>query len=74
MELQELEQPYFDLKELKNRVVYYESSRGCPFACSYCLSSIEKGVRFAPAAKVKQDLELFRRAGVMRVKFVRPYL
>lgn len=70
VELQELEQPYFDLKELKNRVVYYESSRGCPFACSYCLSSIEKGVRFAPAEKVKQDLELFRRAGVMRVKFV----
>lgn len=53
-----------------NKIIYYESSRGCPFSCQYCLSSLEQGVRFFPMAQVKRDLKLFLDAGVKQVKFV----
>jgi len=66
----ELAQPYFDLPRLRGRVLYYESSRGCPFHCTYCLSSVEEGVRFSPVEKVKRDLDEFICAGVLKVKFV----
>jgi radical SAM superfamily enzyme YgiQ (UPF0313 family) len=55
---------------LKNRQVYYESSRGCPFFCSYCLSSISKGVRHKPLETVKQELLELIAAQPMIIKFV----
>ena len=61
---------YENFDEIKNRICYYEASRGCPFGCSYCLSSIEKGVRFAPIEKVKKELLIFLNKKVMQVKFV----
>lgn len=53
-----------------NRILYYESSRGCPFSCSYCLSSIDKTVRFMPLERVFADLQVFLDANVKLVKFV----
>lgn len=62
--------PYDDFTEISNRTIYYESSRGCPFSCQYCLSSIEKGVRFSSISKVFSDLSLFIKQKVRQVKFV----
>ncbi|MDK2918059.1 MAG: hypothetical protein PWQ37_792 [Candidatus Petromonas sp.] len=62
--------PYEDFKELENRIVYYESSRGCPFNCQYCLSSTIKGVRYFSLDRVKNDLKKFVDANVKQVKFV----
>ena len=59
-----------ELPQLKNRILYYESSRGCPFHCSYCLSSREKGVRVLSLARVFSDLQKFLTANVRLVKFV----
>ncbi|WIF94283.1 B12-binding domain-containing radical SAM protein [Caminicella sporogenes] len=62
--------PYDDLKGLENRIIYYESSRGCPFNCQYCLSSTIRGVRFFSIDRVKKDLKFFVDANVRQVKFV----
>lgn len=62
--------PYKDFNGLKNKICYYEASRGCPFGCKYCLSSIEKGVRYAPIEKVKRELDIFIEMKVLQVKFV----
>lgn len=62
--------PYDDLHEVKDRILYYESSRGCPYNCSYCLSSATKGIRFRDVDLVKQDLSAFMAAGVKQVKFI----
>ena len=62
--------PYDDLSQMKNRVLYYESSRGCPFGCNYCLSSADRQVRQRSLPIVLQDLQRFLDAKVMRVKFV----
>ena len=70
VELGSLPIPYENLQEFSGRVLYYESSRGCPFRCAYCLSSLSGGVRFAPVSKVCADLDRFVAAGVMKVKFV----
>ncbi|MBS5283103.1 MAG: B12-binding domain-containing radical SAM protein [Clostridiales bacterium] len=59
-----------DMKALEHRIIYYESSRGCPFSCSYCLSSIDKQVRFRSLDRVKEELSFFLKAGVPQVKFV----
>lgn len=59
-----------DLTALKDKIVYYESSRGCPFSCSYCLSSATSGVRFFSLERVYRDLAIFIRYGVKQVKFV----
>lgn len=59
-----------DLGEMKHRIIYYESSRGCPFSCSYCLSSIDKQVRFRDLELVKRELQYFLDAKVPQVKFV----
>lgn len=56
--------------EFKNKIVYYESSRGCPFNCEFCLSSTIKGVRYLPIDRVKEDLESLITSGVSQVKFV----
>lgn len=57
-------------KEELNKIYYYESSRGCPYNCSYCISSLDKTVRFVPLEKVFEDLNIFLKAGVGLVKFV----
>lgn len=59
-----------DLSEFENKIVYIESSRGCPYDCSYCLSSTTKGVRYFPLERVKDDLERLIDAKVKQVKFV----
>lgn len=62
--------PYGDLKDMEHRIIYYESSRGCPFSCSYCLSSIEKKVRLRSLNLVKEELSFFLKERVSQVKFV----
>lgn len=61
---------YENLSEFENRIIYYETSRGCPFSCSYCLSSIEKGLRFRSFRLVKKELQFFLDHNVPQVKFV----
>ena len=61
---------YSNLTEFKNRIIYYESSRGCPFSCSYCLSSIDKKLRFRDIGLVKKELQFFIDNKVPQVKFV----
>ena len=61
---------YRDLSLFDNRIIYYESSRGCPFRCSYCLSSIDKRVRLRNIDVVKRELLFFLEQGVRQVKFV----
>ncbi len=61
---------YSDLSLFENRIIYYESSRGCPFRCSYCLSSIDKKLRFRDLSIVKRELQFFLDHGVKQVKFV----
>ena len=59
-----------ELREKPQRIYYYESSRGCPFDCQYCLSANQKPVRFRSLDKVFTDLDVFIEAGVKQVKFV----
>ncbi len=61
---------YHDLKPFENKIIYYETSRGCPFQCSYCLSSIEKRVRFRDIDVIKKELQFFLDNKVKQVKFV----
>lgn len=61
---------YQDLDLFKNRIIYYESSRGCPFSCTYCLSSIERSLRFRSLELVKKELKFFLDHQVPQVKFV----
>lgn len=61
---------YGHIEDFKNRIIYYESSRGCPFSCSYCLSSVEKHLRFRGIELVKQELAFFIEKEVPQVKFV----
>ena len=61
---------YDDLEDFEHRIIYYESSRGCPFSCSYCLSSIDKSVRFRDAQTVVKELQFFLDRRVPQVKFV----
>lgn len=58
------------LEPFKNRIIYYESSRGCPYSCSYCLSSIDKSVRFRNLDIVKKELKFFLDRKIPQVKFV----
>lgn len=70
MDLSSIPFIYKDLSEFKNRIIYYESSRGCPFSCSYCLSSIDKKLRFRDTETVKKELQFFIENKVPQVKFV----
>lgn len=62
--------PYDDMERFRNKIIYYESSRGCPFSCSYCLSSIDKRVRLRSTELVKKELKVFLDYEVAQVKFV----
>ena len=70
MDLSRIPFIYKDLSDFKNRIIYYESSRGCPFSCSYCLSSIDKKLRFRDTEMVKRELQFFIDNKVPQVKFV----
>ena len=61
---------YEDPAPFANRIIYYESSRGCPYRCSYCLSSLEKQVRFRKMELVKKELRFFLDQKVAQVKFI----
>ena len=61
---------YEHIGDFKNRIIYYESGRGCPFSCSYCLSSIDKCLRFRDIGIVKDELQFFIDHEVPQVKFV----
>lgn len=61
---------YNNLKDFENKIIYYETSRGCPFSCSYCLSSIDKKLRFRDLELVKKELKFFIDNKVAQVKFV----
>ena len=74
IDMNELEFPYgpeyVDATEFQNRIIYYESSRGCPFSCAYCLSSIDLTVRLRDTETVKRELGFFLQQRVRQVKFV----
>ena len=70
IDLNDLPFLYGDLDRFANRIIYYESSRGCPYRCSYCLSSIDKKVRLRKIETVKQELQFFLDHKVKQVKFV----
>ena len=70
MDLSSIPFIYKDLADFKNRIIYYESSRGCPFSCSYCLSSIDKKLRFRDTEMVKKELQFFIDNKVPQVTFV----
>ncbi len=61
---------YENIKDFENRIIYYESSRGCPFSCSYCLSSVDRKLRFRSLDLVKKELQFFLDNKVPQVKFV----
>lgn len=70
LDLSALPFPYSEDEPLEHRIPYYETSRGCPYACGFCLSSAVPGVRYLPAERVKRELLWFVRRGVPLVKLV----
>ncbi|MCM1262158.1 MAG: B12-binding domain-containing radical SAM protein [Butyrivibrio sp.] len=70
MDISKLPFLYSSLSSFENRIIYYESSRGCPYRCSYCLSSIDKTVRLRDIETIKKELQFFLDSKVRQVKFV----
>ena len=70
LSMDELPFLYGDLEQFQNRIIYYESARGCPYSCSYCLSSIDKRVRLRSVELVQKELQFFLDKKVPQVKFV----
>ena len=70
MDLSKVPFVYEDMDEFRNKIIYYETSRGCPFSCSYCLSSVDKCLRFRDLKLVKKELQFFLDNEVPQVKFV----
>ena len=70
MDLNKVPFVYQDMTDFEHRIIYYESSRGCPFSCSYCLSSVDKKLRFRDLGLVRQELQFFIDRKVPQVKFV----
>lgn len=70
MDLDTIPFPYQELQDMEHRILYYESSRGCPFSCSYCLSSLDKRVRLRSLKLVEEELSFFLERRVPQVKFV----
>lgn len=69
-DLDEIPFPYQNFFPCENKIIYYETSRGCPYQCSYCMSSVIKGVRYFSVDRVKKDLDFFIKNNVQQVKFV----
>ncbi|MGL4688104.1 MAG: DUF4080 domain-containing protein, partial [Fusobacteriaceae bacterium] len=69
--LDEIPFPY-TIEELmvERKILYYESTRGCPFSCSYCLSSIERGIKYLSLKRVKEDLDIILKSNIKLLKFV----
>ena len=70
MDLSKVPFVYEHIEDFEHKIIYYESSRGCPFSCSYCLSSIDKCLRFRDLSLVKKELQFFLDHKVPQVKFV----
>lgn len=70
LNMDELPFVYEDMSVFENRIIYYETSRGCPFSCSYCLSSVEKQLRFRSLELVEKELLFFLEKRVPQVKFI----
>lgn len=70
VDLDEIPFVYEDIQQFENKIIYYETSRGCPFSCSYCLSSIDKQLRFRSIPLIKKELDFFLKHRVPQVKFV----
>lgn len=70
MDMSTLPFAYEKTADFSNRIIYYESSRGCPFSCSYCLSSVDKKLRFRDLNLVKEELQFFIDQKVPQIKFV----
>lgn len=70
MDLNKVPFVYEDMNDFKNKIIYYETSRGCPFSCSYCLSSVDKKVRLRDMSLVEKELQFFIDHEVPQVKFV----
>lgn len=70
LSMDELPFVYQDMADFEHKIVYYETSRGCPFSCSYCLSSIDKTVRLRSLSKVYEEVDFFMEQRVPQVKFV----
>ena len=70
MDMSTLPFSYNKMEDFSNRIIYYESSRGCPFSCSYCLSSVDKKLRFRDVELVKEELQFFIDQKVPQIKFV----
>ena len=70
LDISQLPFSYNRMADFSNRIIYYESSRGCPFSCSYCLSSVDKKLRFRDVELVKKELQFFIDQKVPQIKFV----
>ena len=70
MDLSEVPFVYNHMEDFEHKIIYYETSRGCPFSCSYCLSSVDKRLRFRDIELVKKELQFFLDHKVPQVKFV----
>ena len=70
LSLSQIPFPYEDIDGMEHKIIYYESSRGCPYSCSYCLSSIDKGIRLRDIELVKKELQYFIDHNVPQVKFI----
>lgn len=72
-QIEQLDSPYLlerDLSSIKDRIIYFESNRGCPYICQYCLSSLEKGVRYFSQSYVEKQLLGLIEAGARKIKFL----
>lgn len=70
IEMDDIPFAYTDIAHIHNKIIYYESSRGCPYSCSYCLSSANRGIRYRSIALVKSELKILLKLKVVQVKFV----
>lgn len=70
VELSKIPFVYKNMKDFEHKIIYYETSRGCPFSCSYCLSSIDKRIRFRDLELVKEELQFFIDNKTAQVKFI----
>lgn len=70
LNLDTIDYPYDEDEKFEEKIIYYESSRGCPFACSFCMSSIDKRMRVFSMDRVKKDLTMLLQTKARQIKFV----